>query len=113
MDKDVTWEQMTAIYRREWEVVNKHDDSFKADQYAPITDMLVSFDDMNDFVHIPHPFPILPVEETVLKRRSIFDALSVRNRATESSTRMNLFNQASNMDLDRERKLQFFFLSQL
>jgi len=108
VDKDITWSQMTAVYRREWEIVDKHNEGFRADQHAPVTDMLFHFDDTNHFEHIPHPFPLLPSEEMVMKRRSIFNALSVRSRVTESTTRMGLFAQARNTDLDRERKfLQF------
>lgn len=102
VDKDITWDQMAAVYRREWEIVDKHNVGFKADQHAPITDMIVHFDNANDLLHVPHPFPLLPAEEVTLRRRSIFNALSVRNRATESCARMSLFAQASNMDLDRD-----------
>jgi len=101
VDKDVIWGRMHAAYCRENEMVSKGDVDLELDKYIPITDILANYDGENDLQHIPHPYPLLPVDEQPVRRRSIFGSLS-RAKTTSSSTRMDMFAQASNTDLDRE-----------
>jgi len=101
VDKDISWEKMHAAYSREYEMISRRDTDFRADGYVPVADMLVNYDGANDLQHIPHPYPLLPVDEQPVRRRSIFGSLS-RTKPTSSSTRMDMFGQASNTDLDRE-----------
>jgi len=101
VDKDISWERMHASHCREYEMVSKRDVDFQPDMYVPITDILVTYGHDNDLQHIPHPFPLLPVDEQPVKRRSIFGSLS-RSKSIPSSVRMDMFAQASNTDLDRE-----------
>lgn len=61
VDRNVEWDNMKASYRRQWEMARKGSEGFKADVYVPITDMLLGFDDCHGLLHIPHPYPLLPL----------------------------------------------------
>lgn len=63
VDRDVIWNPREERATRKWEMAHRKNNSFCADlPELGMTDMLVTYDAKNSYVHIPHPYPLLPRE---------------------------------------------------
>ncbi|KAF9698882.1 hypothetical protein EKO04_003280 [Ascochyta lentis] len=63
VDRDVYWNPREERASRKWEMQHRKTDEFEADlPELGITDMLVMYDAKAGYVHIPHPYPLLPRE---------------------------------------------------
>jgi hypothetical protein len=61
VDRDIMFEAYQHRLGHKWRIVNKSDRMFRPDSFdMPLTDILVAFDDRNNFPHIPYPFPRTP-----------------------------------------------------
>jgi hypothetical protein len=61
VDRDIMFERYMDRSREQWRIINKSDRSFRPDSSdLPLTDILVAFDNRNNFPHVPHPFPHTP-----------------------------------------------------
>ncbi|KAL1634300.1 hypothetical protein SLS56_002310 [Neofusicoccum ribis] len=63
VNRDIIWTDNEARHTRKWEMASKTamTDIFSPDLPGmPITDMLISFDNQHAYLHIPHPYPLLP-----------------------------------------------------
>ncbi|KAK7698716.1 hypothetical protein SLS57_012515 [Botryosphaeria dothidea] len=80
INRDIIWTDNEARHTRKWEMVSKTavTDIFSPDLPGmPITDMLISFDNQHGYLHIPHPYPLLPRRVSSLtaapaKKKNIF-----------------------------------------
>ncbi|KAH7048342.1 hypothetical protein B0J12DRAFT_741073 [Macrophomina phaseolina] len=80
INRDIVWTDNEARHTRKWEMVSKTamTDIFSPDLPGmPITDMLISFDNQHGYLHIPHPYPLLPRRVSSLtaapaKKKNIF-----------------------------------------
>lgn len=62
VDRDVVWDVSEARSGRKWMMASESGNmAFEADSAdAPMTDMLIEFDNKFRFPHIPHPYPLIP-----------------------------------------------------
>ena len=62
VDHDIIFEESEYNSDLRWSMASKSGQFFRADLHAdlPITEMLVNFDDMHSFHHLPSPYPIRP-----------------------------------------------------
>ncbi|CBX95090.1 hypothetical protein IAQ61_009803 [Plenodomus lingam] len=63
VNREVFWNPREERARRKWEMAHRKMDGFQADlPELDITDVLVMFDGKQGYTHIPHPYPLLPIE---------------------------------------------------
>jgi hypothetical protein len=63
VNRDVYWNPREERASRKWEMQHRKTDEFEADlPELGITDMLVTYDAKSGYIHIPHPYPLLPRE---------------------------------------------------
>ena len=63
VNRDVYWNPREERASRKWEMQHRKTDEFEADlPELGITDMIVMYDAKAGYVHIPHPYPLLPRE---------------------------------------------------
>lgn len=61
VNRDVIWNPREERASRKWEMTHRKNEDFKADlPELGMTDMLVAYDARLGYVHIPHPYPLLP-----------------------------------------------------
>lgn len=62
VDRDIVWDVSEARSGRKWMMVSESGNrGFEADsEDAPMTDMLIEFDNKFRFPHMPHPYPLIP-----------------------------------------------------
>lgn len=62
VDRDIVWDVSEARSGRKWMMASESGNlAFEADSAeAPMTDMLIEFDNKLRFPHIPHPYPLIP-----------------------------------------------------
>jgi hypothetical protein len=61
VNRDVAWDCSEERSGRKWNLVNVGDKSFQADTAdLPFTDIVIAFDNLNKYPHIPHPYPLVP-----------------------------------------------------
>ncbi|KAF2089151.1 hypothetical protein K490DRAFT_38953, partial [Saccharata proteae CBS 121410] len=64
VNRDIEWNDCEERHTRKWQMASKSalsPDAFSPDlPNMPITDMLISFDNQHGYLHIPHPYPLLP-----------------------------------------------------
>jgi hypothetical protein len=61
VNRDVIWDGSEERSGRKWNLVNYGDASFQADTAdCPFTDILVAFDNLHKYPHIPCPYPLVP-----------------------------------------------------
>lgn len=66
VDRDVKFSGPEHHLGQKWAITNNFDQNFRADTYElAMTDILVGFDERNDFPHIPHPYPRTPISVPV------------------------------------------------
>ncbi|KAF1814168.1 hypothetical protein P152DRAFT_375075, partial [Eremomyces bilateralis CBS 781.70] len=69
VDRNAAWDADEMRPSRKWQIVSTkpRSGSFDADVGGfPFTDMVVSWDLRKDYLHIPHPLPLLPVSRASL-----------------------------------------------
>lgn len=107
VDKDVSWEypltgnsspnstiaggiSTTTLgggpdLRNKPKIVSPNKKYFRADDdNLPLTDMLIGFDRVNGFPHIPHPYPLVP-EVRGIPRQGTSGAIGIQNMAHQHS----------------------------
>ncbi|KAF2741295.1 hypothetical protein EJ04DRAFT_480562 [Polyplosphaeria fusca] len=62
VNRDVVWDSREERPGKKWQMASRTTDDFKADMDINLTDMLVTFDNRHGYLHIPHPYPLLPRE---------------------------------------------------
>jgi hypothetical protein len=63
VNRDVMWDSREERPGKKWKMVNRKSEDFRADRPdLSVTDMLVTFDNKHGYLHIPHPYPLLPRE---------------------------------------------------
>lgn len=63
VNRDVIWDSQEERPGKKWEMVNKKTEDFSADRpELSLTDMLVTFGNRYGYLHIPHPYPLVPRE---------------------------------------------------
>ena len=74
VDRDVIFDGSEYRPGQKWAITSKSGQPFKADAIdLPFTDILLQFDERNNFPHIPHPYPVTPTSVPVSKAsRSAF-----------------------------------------
>ncbi|KAL0262480.1 hypothetical protein SLS55_001448 [Diplodia seriata] len=111
VNRDIIWTDNEARHTRKWEMASKTalTDIFSPDLPGmPITDMLISFDNQHSYLHIPHPYPLLPRRVSSLtaaptKKKNIF-GLSKKDKAAaarDPSEQMKIslaFGDATNIN---------------
>jgi hypothetical protein len=61
VNRDIAWDGSEERSGRKWNLVNPGDASFQADTTdLPFTDLLIAFDNLHKYPHIPHPYPLVP-----------------------------------------------------
>lgn len=61
VDRDIIFDGAEYRPGQKWAITSRSGQNFRADTFElPFTDMLLTFDNRNDFPHIPHPYPITP-----------------------------------------------------
>lgn len=89
VDRDVSWDSREERPGKKWQMVNPKNENFRADlPEMSLTDMLVTFDNRHGYLHIPHPYPLLPRQVPQTKapqKKGLFSGLK-KNKA-ETSTK--------------------------
>ncbi|KAF2752048.1 hypothetical protein M011DRAFT_393651 [Sporormia fimetaria CBS 119925] len=78
VDRDVVWDSQEERPGRKWQMVKRRDEEFHPDSLLSVTDMLVNFDSKHGYLHIPHPYPLLPREVAQVKspvKKGFFSSL--------------------------------------
>lgn len=61
VNREIAWDCSEERSGRKWNITNPGDRSFSPDTTdLPMTDILVAFDNNNQYPHIPHPYPLVP-----------------------------------------------------
>ena len=61
VDRDIIFDGSEYRPGQKWAITSRSGQNFRADSFElPLTEYLLSFDNRNDFPHIPHPYPITP-----------------------------------------------------
>ena len=61
VNRDIVWDGSEERSGRKWNLVHPGDASFQADTTdLPFTDIVVAFDNLHKYPHIPHPYPLVP-----------------------------------------------------
>jgi len=107
VDREVVWDPREERPGKKWEMINRRTSGFKADLPGlPLTDMLVTFDSAHGFLHIPHPYPLLPREVPQSKappKKSLFGGLKKSKTDTSKDAKTHLqlsiiYSDATNME---------------
>jgi hypothetical protein len=63
VDREVSWNEQEERAGRKWQMVTKRplpEDLYVDLPDLPLTDIFVQFDNKHGYLHIPHPYPLLP-----------------------------------------------------
>jgi len=61
VNRDISWDCSEERSGRKWNLVNAGNKSFHADTSdCPFTDLIIAFDNLHRYPHIPHPYPLVP-----------------------------------------------------
>ncbi|KAF2007325.1 hypothetical protein P154DRAFT_558605 [Amniculicola lignicola CBS 123094] len=89
VNRDIVWDSQEERPGKKWEMASRKADDFKADFPGfSLTDMLVTFDNKHAFLHIPHPYPLLPREVPSVKapvKKSFFGLKKVKQDVTKDA----------------------------
>ncbi len=124
-DREIAWEAFEERHTRKWEMVDiRTDSTFEADTPGlPLTTMFIGFDSSQRYIHIPHPYPLLPSLDTPgmarvhEKKRRIFGGLKKSKDGAvphpKAQFQISLaFNEATNINrlpTDFKGKLLFIY----
>jgi hypothetical protein len=108
VNRDVVWDSREERPGKKWEMANRREGDFRADlPELSITDMLVTFDNRHGYLHIPHPYPLLPREvhqtKKVPQKKTFFGGLKKSKVDTTNDAKAHLqlsivFSDATNID---------------
>jgi hypothetical protein len=108
VNREVVWDSREERPGKKWEMANRREEDFRADlPELSITDMLVTFDNRHGYLHIPHPYPLLPREvpqsKKVPQKKSFFAGLKKSKVDTTIDAKAQLqlsivFSDATNID---------------
>lgn len=107
VNRDVNWDSQEERPGKKWQMMDKRFEDFSADgPELPMTDMLVTFDNKHGYLHIPHPFPLLPREIVMPKttqKKSFFGGLKKPKVDTAKDAKAHLqlsivFSDATNLE---------------
>ena len=107
VNRDVVWDSREERPGKKWEMLNKTSDDFRADNAElSLTDMLVTFDNRHGYLHIPHPYPLLPREVPQVKpaqKKSLFSGLKKTKTDVTKDAKAHLqlsivFSDATNIE---------------
>ncbi|KAF2476439.1 uncharacterized protein BDR25DRAFT_339446 [Lindgomyces ingoldianus] len=107
VNRDVIWDSREERPGKKWKLVNRCTEDFSPDfPDLALTDMLVSFDNRHGYLHIPHPYPLLPREVPQIKspqKRSFFSGLKKSKVDTKKDEKAHLqlsivFSDATNIE---------------
>jgi hypothetical protein len=117
VDREVVWDAREERPGKKWEMINRRTPDFKTDLPGlPLTDMLVTFDSAHGYLHIPHPYPLLPREVQQTKapqKKSFFSGMKKSKTDSSKDAKAHLqlsiiYSDATNMEkLDSSFKGQF------
>ena len=63
VDREVIWDSREERPGKKWRMQHqKHASDFNPDAELGVTDMLVTWDSRHGYLHLPHPYPLLPRE---------------------------------------------------
>lgn len=107
VNRDVLWDPREERPGKKWQMANRRTDDFRADVAdIPLTDMLVTFDHRHGYLHIPHPYPLLPREVPQTKapqKKSLFGLKKSKTDTTkDAKAHLQLsiiFSDATNIEL--------------
>ena len=69
VDRDIMFDGTEYRPGSKWSIISRSGHIFRADTFElPFTDILLGFDNRNDFPHIPHPYPITPTSVPVASK---------------------------------------------
>ena len=61
VDRDIVFDGTEHRPGSKWTIASRSGQTFRADTFdLPFTDILLTFDNRNEFPHMPHPYPITP-----------------------------------------------------
>jgi hypothetical protein len=84
VNRKIVWDGTEERSGRKWNIIQLGNKSFNADTSdLPFTDLLVSFDNRHKYVHIPHPYPLVP--ESVPPKKSSKDNLFKSNKKSNNT----------------------------
>lgn len=71
VNREVVWDGSQERNGRKWNMKSPGSSTFDPDTPdLPITDILVEFDNRHKFVHIPHPYPLVPDQASISSSES-------------------------------------------
>ena len=98
VDRDVTWEESEGHQGQKHKIVSKlKRATFRADSDGlPMTEFFTGFDNRHKYLHIPHPYPLLPTSIPVQydTKKSLFGGRMIRG--LEKRTAL-AYSEASNI----------------
>jgi hypothetical protein len=108
VNRDVSWDSREERAGRKWEMAHSRDETFRADHLGEpsVTDMLVTFDNKHGYLHVPHPYPLLPREVTQTKKvekKGFFKSLKKDKADVKGDAKAHLqlsivFSDATNIE---------------
>ncbi|KAF2867194.1 hypothetical protein BDV95DRAFT_598314 [Massariosphaeria phaeospora] len=108
VNRDVVWDSREERPGKKWQMANRRTDDFRADlPELSVTDMMVTFDNRYGYVHLPHPYPLLPREvpqARVPQKKSFFSGLKKTHKTDvtkDAKAHLQLsivFSDATNID---------------
>ncbi|CAI6336861.1 unnamed protein product [Periconia digitata] len=61
VNRDVVWDSREERPGKKWQMANPKSEDFRADRPdLSVTDMIVTYDSKHGYLHIPHPYALLP-----------------------------------------------------
>lgn len=113
VNRDVKFESHFDRSGRRWRIVNKSDQSVRPDSSdMPLTDILVAFDERNQFPHIPHPYPHTPDPILARSRTKITfrKTSSPAKLQADARRKARAYAEASNVYALRDRSMNWDLL---
>ncbi|KAF2643017.1 hypothetical protein P280DRAFT_515457 [Massarina eburnea CBS 473.64] len=107
VNRDVAWDSREERPGKKWQMVNRKTEDFRADRPdLSVTDMLVTFDNKHGYLHIPHPYPLLPREvpqsKPAVQKKSLFGLKKSKTEpAKDAKTHLQLsiiYSDATNIE---------------
>lgn len=102
VDRDVMFDGTEYRPGQKWAITSRSGQNFRADTFElPFTDIILGFDNRNEFPHIPHPYPITPTSvPTQSKPRSTWTVkkpCSPADQLAQSRRKALSYAEASNV----------------
>ncbi|PVI05003.1 hypothetical protein DM02DRAFT_668700 [Periconia macrospinosa] len=90
VNRDVVWDSREERPGKKWQMVNPKSEDFRADRPdLSVTDMIVTFDNKHGYLHIPHPYALLPRDipqgKAAPVKKSLFGLKKSKPEATKDA----------------------------